>query len=40
MERARTELLRSKGIEQHRLRKEKGLVFAVRSAANEFIQPA
>jgi len=40
MERARTELLRSKGVEQHKLKKEEGLIFAVRSASIEFIQPA
>lgn len=40
MERARTELLRANGIEQHELKQEEGLIFAVRSASIEFIQPA
>ena len=40
MERARTELLRSKGIGQHKLKQKEGLIFAVRSASIDFIQPA
>lgn len=39
MERARTEWLRSFGIEQDRLRVDQGLIFAVRSAQVEFLRP-
>jgi acyl-CoA thioester hydrolase len=40
MERARTEWLRAKGIEQDRLRDEQALIFAVRSAQLDFLRPA
>lgn len=40
MERARTEYLRSFGIGQEALRREQGVVFAVRSAQVEFLKPA
>lgn len=40
LERARTEWLRGKGLEQDRLKQQQGLIFAVRSASIEFIQPA
>ena len=40
MERARTEWLRALGFEQDELLREAGVVFAVRSAALEFIKPA
>jgi len=40
MERARTEWMRALGFEQDRLIREKGIVFAVRSANVEFLRPA
>ena len=40
MERARTEWMRALGFEQDRLIREEGIVFAVRSANVEFLQPA
>ncbi len=40
MERARTELLRSRGVDQSRLAAEEGLVFAVVSASVEYLRPA
>lgn len=40
MERARTEWLRSLGFEQHRLRRERGLVFAVSHIDVHFLAPA
>ncbi|WJW74960.1 tol-pal system-associated acyl-CoA thioesterase [Thiohalobacter sp. IOR34] len=40
MERARTEWLRSRGLEQDRLREEQGIIFAVRAAEIEFLRPA
>jgi acyl-CoA thioester hydrolase len=40
MERARTEWMRVLGFEQDRLLSESGIVFAVRSAKVEFLQPA
>lgn len=40
MERARTEWMRARGFEQDRLRAEHGLLFAVRSAHVDFLQPA
>lgn len=40
MERARTEWLRSLGIEQESLRTEQGMMFVVVSAAAEFHRPA
>lgn len=40
MERGRTEMLRARGFEQDKLRAEQGLIFAVRSAAVEFIKSA
>ena len=40
MERARTEWLRALGFEQDRLRDEQGILFAVRSAAIEYLRPA
>ncbi len=40
MERARTEWLRSLGFEQDELAREQGILFAVRSAAVDFIKPA
>jgi acyl-CoA thioester hydrolase len=40
MERARTEWLRSKGYEQDTLINDQGLLFAVRSVAIDYIQPA
>jgi len=40
MERARTEWMRSLGFEQDRLVREEGIVFAVRSANLEYLQPA
>jgi acyl-CoA thioester hydrolase len=40
MERARTEWMRALGFEQDRLLREEGIVFAVRSANVEFLQPA
>lgn len=39
MERARTEWLRSFGIEQDRLRADDGVLFAVRAANVEFLKP-
>ena len=40
MERARTEWLRSLGIEQDELINNDGVIFAVRSIAADYIQPA
>ena len=40
MERARTELLRSKGFEQDDLMIHEGIIFAVRSINVEYIKPA
>jgi acyl-CoA thioester hydrolase len=40
MERARTEWLRSLGLEQYVLSREEGILFAVRSASVEFLRPA
>ncbi|MBF0255228.1 MAG: tol-pal system-associated acyl-CoA thioesterase [Gammaproteobacteria bacterium] len=40
MERARTEWLRALGFEQHLLRQELGVVFAVSSLQIQFIRPA
>lgn len=40
MERARTEWLRSLGFEQDALAREAGVIFAVRSAALEYLRPA
>lgn len=40
LERARTELLRELGFEQHQLAGEVGLAFAVRSLAVEYLKPA
>lgn len=40
MERARSEWLRSKGIEQDRLMDEQALIFAVRSAQLDYLRPA
>lgn len=40
MERARTEWMRARGFEQDRLRAEHGLLFAVRSAQVDYLQPA
>lgn len=40
MERARTELLRTKGFEQDELMTNEGIVFAVRSLAVEYLKPA
>lgn len=40
IERARTEFMRSLGIDQTRLRVETGSVFAVRSIEAEFLKPA
>jgi acyl-CoA thioester hydrolase len=40
MERARTEWMRSLGFEQDRLLAEQGLLFAVRSASIDYLQPA
>lgn len=39
-ERARTEWLRSLGFDQSRVRREHGVVFAVRSMSVEFLKPA
>ena len=39
-ERARTEWLRALGIEQDALRRETGVLFAVRSVAVEYLRPA
>ena len=40
IERARTEFMRSLGIDQKRLRAETGLAFAVRSLEAEYLKPA
>jgi acyl-CoA thioester hydrolase len=40
MERARTEWLRSLGVEQDELARREGVIFAVRSARIEFFKPA
>ena len=40
MERARTEFLRQLGVNQEELRAHQSVVFAVRSAQVEFLQPA
>ena len=40
MERARTEWLRSLGVEQDSLRQHEGLIFAVRAATVEYLRPA
>lgn len=40
LERARTEWLRSLGFEQARLRREQGILFAVRKMTLEFVRPA
>lgn len=40
MERARTERLRHMGIAQQAVRREAGILFAVRSAELEFLKPA
>lgn len=40
MERARTEWLRAYGFEQDELRTDHGVIFAVRSASIEYLQPA
>lgn len=40
LERARTEWLRSLGLDQSRLRDELGLVFVVRRLSGEYIKPA
>lgn len=40
MERARTEWLRSLGLEQDRLISEQGVIFAVRSAQLDYLKPA
>ncbi len=40
MERARTEWLRSLGLEQDALREQDGVIFAVRSVKVEFLKPA
>lgn len=40
LERARTEWLRSLGVEQMRLRTHQGILFAVRKMALEFVRPA
>ncbi len=40
MERARTELLRRSGFEQDALIRDEGILFAVRSIAVEYLQPA
>jgi acyl-CoA thioester hydrolase len=39
-ERARTEWLRSSGLNQDRLAQEEGLIFVVRRAALDFVRPA
>ncbi len=39
MERARSEWLRSRGVEQDALAREHGLIFAVRSINMEFLKP-
>jgi acyl-CoA thioester hydrolase len=40
VERARTEWLRSLGLEQDRLIKEQGIIFAVRSVQVDYLKPA
>ncbi len=40
MERARTEWLRSLGVEQDALARREGVIFVVRSAHTEFLKPA
>jgi len=40
LERARTEWLRSKGINQHQVSKDYGALFAVRSVSIDYKQPA
>lgn len=40
LERGRTELLRSLGVEQQKLLAETGLAFAVRSLSAEYLKPA
>jgi acyl-CoA thioester hydrolase len=40
MERARTEWLRARGFEQDVLRREAGVVFAVRAVAVDYLRPA
>jgi len=40
LERGRTELLRSLGVEQQKLLEETGLAFAVRSLSAEYLKPA
>lgn len=40
LERARTEWLRSLGFEQARLRREQGILFAVRKMSLDFVRPA
>jgi len=40
MERARTEWLRSLGVEQDELREHDGVIFAVRSVTVDYLQPA
>jgi acyl-CoA thioester hydrolase len=40
MERARTEWLRARGVEQHELSRTHGVLFAVRYAHLEFLKPA
>ncbi len=40
LERARTEWLRSLGFEQARLRREQGILFAVRKLSLDFVRPA
>lgn len=40
MERARTEWMRALGFEQDRLRAERGILFAVRSARIDYLRPA
>lgn len=40
MERARTEWLRSHGLEQDTLRDEQGVIFAVRSVQVDYLRPA
>ena len=40
MERARTEMLRSKNFEQDRMREEENILFVVRSVEMDLLQPA
>ncbi len=40
LERARTEWLRARGIEQDRLRLEQGLIFVVRALSIDYLKPA